>query len=416
MSRNSSIWGIIASAGLAASLATGGTAMAQDVKPAQPAADQKPTDPQGVPTFNQGVRAPEAIRLEKTFHDWGVISDTTPVEYKFEFTNITDETIRVNISASCGCTVGQIEKNVLAPGESTRATAKFDPKGRSGIQTKTVTISITDPPGKYMNASIALQSDVKALVTLDQPKLHFPDVDHRAGVNGRLAVTGRLEGFRVTSVTSQHPNVKVKVGEPQPLAAGSDTLTRVELEVTVEPGAPIGTLTSQIMINTNDERVTSTTAMVSAEIVGTVRATPASAQVRVFTPKTPFSTQVRLDSRSGTNFNIRSITVDGRDDMALAVDAVPNADNRSYNLVLAGTLPELPGFINGTVIVETDADGGETIRIPFTASVRPQQVARPVSAGQPAPGSIGQPVVKQPENVDISTSRTPTAGGAPAKP
>ncbi len=409
MSRKSSIvWGVIAAAGLTSSVA-----VAQDTKPAQPdtkpVPDQKQADPQGVPTFNQGVRTPEAIRLPKTQHDWGVISDTTPVEYTFEFTNITDETIRVNISASCGCTVGQIEKNILAPGETTRATARFDPKGRSGVQTKTVTISVTDPPGKYSNASMVLTSDVKALVSLDQPKLHFSDVDHRAGVSGRLVVTGRKEGFEVNSASAQHPNVKVKVGQPQPLAAGSETLTRVELEVTIEPGAPIGSLTSQITINTNDERVPSTTAMVSAEIVGTVRATPASAQVRVFTPKTPFSTQVRLDSRNGTHFNIRSIVVDGRDDMALAVDAVPNADNRSYNLVFAGTLPELPGFINGTIIVETDADGGETLRIPFTASVRPQQVARPVSAGQPIQGTLGQPA-------DPVTPAAQTKGAADTKP
>lgn len=413
----STILRVLGAAGLAAGLVVS-TATAQ-VKPAQPAehkhTDPKPGESVTPPGFNQVVKAPEAIKLEKTQHDWGVISDTAPVEYRFQFTNISDETIKVNISASCGCTVGQIEKNVLAPGETTTATARFDPKGRSGPQTKTVTISVTEPAGKYSNASIVVTSDVKALVTLDQPKLHFSEVDHRVGINGRIVVTGRKEGFEVTSVSSQHPNVKAKVLGSKPLVSGNETLTQVELEVSVEPGAPIGSLTSQLTINTNDERAPTATSMVAAEIVGTVRSSPASAQVRVFTPGTPFSAQVRLDSRNGTGFSIRSITVDGRDDMALAVDAIPAPDGRSYSVVLAGTLPTTPGFINGTIIVETDADGGETIRIPFTASVRPQQAARPITTGQPVQGNVGgaparQPVVKgAPGDVKV----VPSSGNTP---
>lgn len=413
---------VLAAAG-AASLVIAGAAWSQEgTKPGTPPAAPTPatapgpmtkptapgsTQPEAAPKpgFIPGVKLPDALMLEKTQHDWGEISDRTPVEYNFTVKNVSEDTIKINIAASCGCTVPRIEKNTLAPGEVTGATARFDPKGRSGTQTKTLTITVTEPTQKYASQSIVLTSTVKALVLVEPPKLHMQEVDHRNGATGKFKVTGRKEGFAVLSVDSNHPNVVAKIGEPKPVQVNGENLTEVEVEVEAGKGATIGDVMSQLTIKTNDERVEPLSMMVSAQVVGTARANPQSAFLRVVTPSTPFSTQVRVESRNGTAFKVRSIEAESNQEMSLATDVVPSPDGKYYMVTLAGVTPDKPGYVQGTIVVDTDIDGGETLRIPFSASIRNPSTVKPVAATTPAkPGAV--PAVK---------TAVPTTGtGTPA--
>lgn len=346
--------------------------------------------PTPAPVITQAPPAqslPDALKLSATSFSWGDIPDTDPVEHAFEFTNISDTEITIAVAASCGCTVPTMEKTTYKPGENGKVTARFDPKNRTGPQTKTLTFTITNPQGKFSQQIATLTANVRALVMYDPQKMFLNEVDHVDGQITTLMVNGRKDDFKVTKATSTNEYVKITVGEPKKVDLNGEQLTQVPLELKVGKGAPIGNLQAQIEITTNDERVKPAQYFVGADVVGDVKPSPAQAILRVNDPSTPFTTNIRVDARSGTAFNILSIDVDARKDMRAVADVQKENDGKAYTITLSGVTPAEPGMVQGFLVVSTDARGGETLRIPFTAVVR-----RPAN-GQPIPTA---PVMSQP--------------------
>lgn len=322
------------------------------------------------------VSAVDALQINDPKFDWGDISDTEPVEHIFTFKNISDKTITLAVSASCGCTVPALEKTTYTPGEEGKVSARFDPHGRTGAQTKTLTFTITNPQGMFNQQTTTLTANVKALVLLDPPKMYLNEVDHREGQVAKVTVTGRKADFKVTKVEPSSEFVVATIGEPSSMDSNGEKLVQVPIELRVGKGAPIGNFQSTLSITTNDERAKLSPMYLGADVVGDIKATPAQAILRVSTPSTPFTTQVRLDSRSGTAFNILSIDVEGRANMQAVADAQKSEDGKYFMITLSGTTPAEGGLVQGNIVLSTDAQGGETMKIPFTAVVRKPDAAQ----------------------------------------
>lgn len=96
-------------------------------------------------TADEKLNAPH-LGIENSIHDFGNITSGDVVETTFKLTNTgkTDLNIR-KTKASCGCTVPQLNKVDLKPGESVDLKVTFNTSGRKGNQIKTVTIYSNDP-------------------------------------------------------------------------------------------------------------------------------------------------------------------------------------------------------------------------------------------------------------------------------
>ncbi|MDD3004166.1 DUF1573 domain-containing protein [Flavobacterium sp.] len=81
-------------------------------------------------------------------HDFGTINGEDKVETVFIFTN-TGETDLVISKAhgSCGCTVPDYPKQPIAPGQKGDIKVSFNPKGKNGMQNKTVTLTVNTEAG-----------------------------------------------------------------------------------------------------------------------------------------------------------------------------------------------------------------------------------------------------------------------------
>ena len=331
---------------------------------------------------------PKALELSESSFDWGTISDAEPVSHTLKIKNITDRTIKLAVAASCGCTVPKLEKDVLAPGEEVPVSASFNPSGRNGPQTKTVTVTVTDPQGVYAQQAVTLTSNVRALVTLDPPKLFSTDVDHRDGKIETLTVIGRKPNFKVDGVDSTSPFVKAKVGESVEVEENGEKITKVTIELDIGKDAPIGSLNSQLTIRTNDDKTKPLQTFVGADVIGDIRATPPSTMIRATAPGAAVTAQMKLDTRSGKPFRITSIDIEGRADMKLVSDFASTEEGRGYMLTISGVAPEQAGLVQGSVVVATDAQGGETIRVPFTLTVPrtapPKPAVAPTAPAAPA--------------------------------
>lgn len=89
------------------------------------------------------------IAFTKTVHDFGVFpEDGGPVSCTFEFTNTGDAPLLIlNASASCGCTRPDYPKKPVKPGKKDKITVTYNPNGRPGEFSKSVTVR-TNVKGK----------------------------------------------------------------------------------------------------------------------------------------------------------------------------------------------------------------------------------------------------------------------------
>lgn len=87
------------------------------------------------------------IQFEKTEHDFGTIKEGEVVEHTFTFTNTGEAPLIIqNAQPSCGCTVPDWSRDPIPPGGKGYVKAKFDSKGRPGVQNKTISVTANTWP------------------------------------------------------------------------------------------------------------------------------------------------------------------------------------------------------------------------------------------------------------------------------
>jgi hypothetical protein len=112
-----------------------GTSTSAPTPATQPVTEEKPTGP--LPKF-------EFATMD---HDFGAIKEGDVVEYTYAFKNTGDAPLIIQgAQGSCGCTVPDWTKQPIAPGATGFVKAKFDSKGKTNLQNKTVTVTANTWP------------------------------------------------------------------------------------------------------------------------------------------------------------------------------------------------------------------------------------------------------------------------------
>ncbi len=95
-----------------------------------------------VMALSAGYAQKAVINFEEKSHDFGRINEESgKVTYIFEFTNKGMTPLVVNrVQASCGCTTPDWTKEPIEPGKKGNVTVTYNPSGRPGPFTKTITV------------------------------------------------------------------------------------------------------------------------------------------------------------------------------------------------------------------------------------------------------------------------------------
>jgi len=74
-------------------------------------------------------------------HDFGKVTEGEKIAFVFTFENTGTSDLMIRSAlTTCGCTVPKYSTKPIPPGEGGNLEVVFDTSGRSGIQTKTVTV------------------------------------------------------------------------------------------------------------------------------------------------------------------------------------------------------------------------------------------------------------------------------------
>jgi hypothetical protein len=91
------------------------------------------------------VSAQQAKQLqfrEETFDFGNVQEDKGPVTHEFLFTNNSNRPVKIlTVQASCGCTTPDWSRELVEPGKTGYVQASFNPQGRPGFFTKSLTVT-----------------------------------------------------------------------------------------------------------------------------------------------------------------------------------------------------------------------------------------------------------------------------------
>jgi len=94
------------------------------------------------------------IEFEKIEFDAGNIIQGEKVNYAFKFKNAGGGVLKIeSAKPSCGCTASAPRKSEIEPGETSQIEMTFDSTGRTGLQSKTITVTSNDP----INPTIVLK-------------------------------------------------------------------------------------------------------------------------------------------------------------------------------------------------------------------------------------------------------------------
>ncbi|MNJ98230.1 hypothetical protein D3C87_159930 [compost metagenome] len=97
--------------------------------------------------------------FEKGNYDFGKITQGEKVSYSYKFKNSgKSPLIILNATATCGCTVPEVPKEPIKPGEEGEIKVVFNSIGKSGMQDKVITVTSNAQPHI---ASLHLTGEVK---------------------------------------------------------------------------------------------------------------------------------------------------------------------------------------------------------------------------------------------------------------
>jgi len=83
------------------------------------------------------------LTFREETHDFGIVDENKgPVTHEFVFTNKSNRPVKIlKVQASCGCTTPGWSKEIIPPGKEGYIQASYDPKGRPGFFTKSLTVT-----------------------------------------------------------------------------------------------------------------------------------------------------------------------------------------------------------------------------------------------------------------------------------
>lgn len=356
-------------------------------EPGQPGSDLSPINAQ--PALVQSNKG-GAFEFVTMVHDWGAISDEESVKTSFSFKNTSDKTVRIiNTKTSCGCSVAAPTKQVLPPGEEAAIEVTYNPKGKRGLELKTITLE-TDY-AQQPNVELHLKALVRPRMVVEPTSIWFGDLQLKKGAEQELSIMSRMEGFQVTGFTVNDPKFKVEKLDADKVELDGGTVDRVRFKARFTDDAAIGTYSTGLAITTNDPKNPTYTVSLACRVVGELQPVPERMFVSMSAAKQPWTGEITINSRGQKDFEIYSVEpVDCPPEMKMVVDvlagsaAQPNVRS-TYRLKASGLTPAAVTDIRGSVRVRTNVAGMEEFIVPLMGIWRGPM--------KPAPGVEGGPVV-----------------------
>ncbi len=312
-------------------------------------------DAQGVSAKGPVIKVSPGIIELGTMPQEGVKHSQTVI------TNTGTDSLRISeIKSECGCTVPDVLKRVLAPGDTTMLKITFRSKHYKGDLLKRVTVVSNDPASPRTQVKVKVQ--VLQLLQVSPELTQFGQV--LRGTTPSRTITfkaAREDSLVIESVPLPEEKFTYRLDPiDEPDSTGFD------LVVTLKPDAPIGHITARPGIKNNLTTIP-WTIYLKGKVHGFFRVNPATLSLGRFKMGVIKTATIRVEAAAEGQHRVLSVTP-SIDQIGVTWKAVE--EGRIYEITLT-TGPDLPaGPIREELRIETDDPAQPEILIPVRASVK----------------------------------------------
>ncbi len=244
------------------------------------------------------VKGPRIFCADPEFN-FGTVDNQTVVEHTFVIQNTGDTTLEINnIRAACGCTVADVSTRTIPPGAEATMTARLNLQGRTGYQSKPISVHSNDPEQPVLRLNMVGQAQQGLSVT--PIRMMFG----QAGAGQQLTLpvtiaTATDADFAILGIESSHAGIQV---EQETATPGREYRLNVTLRAPTQPGS----LAANIRVQTDHPSRPVIDIPVFANVVGDLLFTPPEITLPANTPG-PITRHVVIRAGTSGPFEITGV-------------------------------------------------------------------------------------------------------------
>ncbi|MBI2425615.1 MAG: DUF1573 domain-containing protein [Candidatus Hydrogenedentes bacterium] len=345
-------------------------------------------------SVSPGAHATPKISSPEAIFNFGEVDNSGDVIHDFVIKNEGDTPLSIqNVKTSCGCTVAELKKKVLEPAEETTVSAKFSLKGKTGQQTKIITVESDDPANPQF--ALQLQGTAIAAVMLEPNLVNFGRVVGDE-VNERVVDIKIMKddiSFNITGVESPSDKLTTEI---KTIEAGK----HFQLAVRTNAGIGEGSLTSKITLLTDNPKHASFQLSVFGNVIGALEVSPPQISLRYSAEAGKTSSQyIRVTPGSVKEFEITEVIVP-----VPAMTATIKPRSANDYLIYLQNMPQNDELDGKELLIKTNVETSPVLKIPFKV----------IKAGAAAAGRNPVPQLKEPLKIAPFPKIAPTAPAQPA--
>ena len=322
-----------------------------------------------LPTAAQVAIDQPIITVEPQALDFGVMNQNESRQGEIIIRNIGGTPLNIReVKSDCGCTVPDVEKRDLAPGESTTLKVTFNSKKFEGRQTKFVRIYSNDPDTPLIEYPV--QADVHVPVFVKPPKRQLGFGRLRQGETVTRKAWFETRDIPVLEITPTRYDQDLFSVEIQADPDGASN--KAIMVVQSKPDAPVGKHREFIRVNTNvpDLQVIDFEAFL--DILQDLEVHPSKINFRYAQRNQLLKQTIRVRSTTeGIEFKITGVEIDLPDFETQVEEVIPNQETFVY--ITGRPLPTSDpraiaanGRMRGTLHIFTDLPNQPELTVPIT--------------------------------------------------
>jgi hypothetical protein len=238
-------------------------------------------------------------------HDFGTRAVAAKTEFRFPVVNTFGSEIHLQtVRASCGCTTPIIETEYIQPGQTGTILARFNTDTFRGEKGATLTVVMDQP--FYSEIRLEVKGYIRSDIVFHPGSLDFGSIDQStsASKTTKVLYAGRSD-WRIVNVRANKPWLIPAV---KMLQQGEGKVD-YELTVAVREDAPQGFFQDEVIVTTNDAKMTQVPLPVRGNIESALTISPQSLALGSLKPGE--SVRKRLVVKGREPFTIQSITAKG---------------------------------------------------------------------------------------------------------
>jgi hypothetical protein len=328
-------------------------------------------------SFAQSV-SDQLIPASQRSHNFGTVARAANTEHQFLIRNPFNQPLHLrSIRTSCGCTTPLIETETIAPGETGSVLARFNTGTFTGDRKATITVTIDQP--QFMELQLNVRGYIRSDVVFNPGEMSLGSVPRGEprSAEATLDYAGKSD-WQIQRITSDSRFLSAKFEE---VSRGSGRV-RYLITATLDPACPAGPLATQLILHTNDQRLTTVPLRAFADVQADLSASPGQLALGDIQPGETVTQRILLKGHAP--FTVQRISGSN-----VIVEYAPLTEARSIQFIqvtLAANAAADEGEHRASLNIVTDLEGGKSVQVDLSYRLRKQ--ISDDSAGDTPPGVL----------------------------